>query len=123
MGMTSIRVTIFIMNDSYLQGTHLHDITAIGRSFTMANWWGLARARAHWGDIGAIDPGSTLSSTDIYQEGLRLGPTRIMSRGKAIREWYMDHLRPEHPPEGRHHRRPWRPDRRDPDGERRLGSF
>ena len=33
-----------------------------------------------------------MSSTNIYQEGLRLGPTRIVSRGKRIREWY-DHLK------------------------------
>lgn len=83
---------VFIMNDSYLQGTHLHDVTAIGGIFHDGELVGFGAARAHWGDIGAIDPGSTMQSTDIYQEGLRLGPTRIISRGKPIREWY-DHLR------------------------------
>ena len=33
-----------------------------------------------------------MESTNIYQEGLRLGPTRIVSKGTPIREWY-DHLR------------------------------
>ena len=33
-----------------------------------------------------------MESTSIYQEGLRLGPTRIVSKGRPIREWY-DHLR------------------------------
>ena len=33
--------------------------------------------------IGAIDDGPTMQSTDIYQEGLRLGPTRIISRGNG----------------------------------------
>ena len=83
---------IFIMNDSYMQGTHLHDITAIGPIFHEDELIGFGAARAHWNDIGAIDPGSTMESTNIYQEGLRLGPTRIVSRGKPIREWY-DHLR------------------------------
>ena len=83
---------VFIMNDSYLQGTHLHDVTAIGGIFRDGALVGFGAARAHWGDIGAIDPGSTMQSTDIYQEGLRLGPTRIISRGKQVREWY-DHLR------------------------------
>ena len=83
---------IFIMNDSYMQGTHLHDITAVGPIFHAGELIGFGAARAHWNDIGAIDPGSTMESTSIYQEGLRLGPTRIMSKRKPIREWY-DHLR------------------------------
>lgn len=83
---------IFIMNDSYLQGTHLHDITAVGPIFYEGELVGFGAARAHWGDIGAIDPGSVMGSTNIYQEGLRLGPTRIVRSGEPVREWY-DHLR------------------------------
>ena len=83
---------IFIMNDSYMQGTHLHDVTAVGPIFHGGELIGFGAARAHWSDIGAIDPGSTMESTNIYQEGLRLGPTRIVSGGTPIREWF-DHLR------------------------------
>lgn len=79
---------IFIINDSYLQGTHLHDITAVGPIFHEGELVGFGAARAHWNDIGAIDPGSTMGSTSIYHEGIRLGPTRIMSRGEPIPEWY-----------------------------------
>ncbi|WP_159587227.1 hydantoinase B/oxoprolinase family protein [Chelativorans xinjiangense] len=79
---------IFILNDSYLQGTHLHDITAIGPMFYKGELVGFGAARAHWQDIGAIDPGSTMGSTSIFHEGLRLGPTRIVSRFKPIPEWY-----------------------------------
>lgn len=86
------RGDIFIMNDSYMQGTHLHDITAIGPIFFEGELIGFGAARAHWNDIGAIDPGSTMGSTNIYQEGLRLGPTKIVRQGEPIREWY-DHLR------------------------------
>lgn len=83
---------IFIMNDSYMQGTHLHDVTAIGPIFYEGTLVGFGAARAHWNDIGAMDPGSTMSSQNIYQEGLRLGPTRVVSQGKPIREWF-DHLK------------------------------
>ncbi len=83
---------VFIMNDSYMQGTHLHDVTAVGPIFHNGELVGFGAARAHWGDIGAMDPGSVMGSTNIYQEGIRLGPTRIISKGKEIREWY-DHLR------------------------------
>ena len=51
---------IFILNDSYLQGTHLHDITAVGPLFHKGELVGFGAARAHWQDIGAIDPGSTM---------------------------------------------------------------
>lgn len=83
---------VFIMNDSYMQGTHLHDVTAVGPIFHSGELVGFGAARAHWGDIGAMDPGSVMGSTNIYQEGLRLGPTRIVNQGKPVREWY-DHLR------------------------------
>ena len=83
---------VFIMNDSYMQGTHLHDVTAVGPIFFEGELIGFGAARAHWNDIGAIDPGSTMGSTDIYQEGLRIGPTRIITHGKPIREWF-DHLK------------------------------
>jgi len=79
---------IFILNDSYLQGTHLHDVTAVGPMFYHGELVGFGAARAHWQDIGAIDPGSTMGSTSIYHEGLRLGPTRIVDKGKPLREWY-----------------------------------
>ncbi len=79
---------VFILNDSYLQGTHLHDVTAIGPLFYKDELVGFGAARAHWQDIGAIDPGSTMGSTSIFHEGLRLGPTRIVSRFKRIPEWY-----------------------------------
>ena len=77
---------IFILNDSYLQGTHLHDVTAVGPLFHQGELVGFGAARAHWQDIGAIDPGSTMGSTSIFHEGIRLGPTRIVKEGKPIPE-------------------------------------
>ncbi len=79
---------IFVLNDSYLQGTHLHDVTAVGPIFHEGILVGFGAARAHWNDIGAIDPGSTMGSTSIYHEGLRLGPTRIVKAFEPIEEWY-----------------------------------
>ena len=79
---------IFIMNDSYMQGSHLHDVSVVGPIFFGGELIGFGAARAHWNDIGAIDPGTVMGSTNIYQEGLRLGPTRIVAQGKPIREWY-----------------------------------
>ena len=79
---------VFIMNDSYMQGSHLHDVSVVGPIFFDGELIGFGAARAHWNDIGAIDPGTVMGSTNIYQEGLRLGPTRIVAQGKPIREWF-----------------------------------
>lgn len=47
---------VFIMNDSYLQGTHLHDVTAIGPIFHKSELVGFGAARAHWGISGRLTP-------------------------------------------------------------------
>ena len=78
---------VIIMNDSYLQGTHLHDVTTIAPIFHQGQCVVFAATRAHWQDIGGMDAGTTTSSTSIFQEGLRLGPTRIARNYEIIREW------------------------------------
>jgi len=47
---------------------------------------GFAVAKAHWIDIGSMDPGVTLRATEIYQEGLRLGPTQLADGGRLRRD-------------------------------------
>lgn len=79
---------VVAMNDSYLQGTHGHDVTVIGPIFHKGKIVGYAASRAHWQDLGAIDAGTTMGSTSIYQEGLRFGPTRIVRKYEPIQEWF-----------------------------------
>jgi N-methylhydantoinase B len=68
----------FLVNDSFLVGSHLHDVTAVSPVFGQNELIGWTAAKAHWNDIGGKDPGFTVDSTEIYQEGIRLGPIRIM---------------------------------------------
>ena len=83
---------VFYMNDSYMTGTHLNDSTIITPIFWQGERIGFAASRAHWLDVGAKDPGSPVDSSEIYQEGMRWGPTRLYRRGKA-REDVIDVLR------------------------------
>ena len=62
---------VWIMNDSYLTGTHLNDMTVFGPIFHDDELVGFAASRAHWLDVGAKDPGGPMDSTTIYQEGMR----------------------------------------------------
>jgi N-methylhydantoinase B len=77
---------VWIMNDSYLAGTHLNDITVYGPIFHDEELVGFAASRAHWLDVGAKDAGAPMDSTEIYQEGLRLGPTKVVEGGLERRD-------------------------------------
>ncbi len=83
---------VFYMNDSYMTGTHLNDSTIIMPIFWRGSRVGFAASRAHWLDVGAKDPGTPVDSHEIYQEGMRWGPTRLYEDGKP-REDVIDLLR------------------------------
>lgn len=75
---------VWVMNDAYISGAHLNDVTVYAPIFTTSSepeLLGFAAARAHWIDVGSKDPGGSMDSTSIYQEGLRLGATRIVRSG------------------------------------------
>jgi len=76
---------VWILNDSYLAGTHLNDVTIFGPVFVDATLVGFTASRAHWIDVGSKDPGGSMDSTTIFQEGLRLGPQKLVEGGNKVR--------------------------------------
>lgn len=76
---------VWVLNDSYIGGTHLNDCTVYAPIFVGEELVGFAASRAHWIDMGSKDPGGSMDSTNIYQEGLRMGPTRIVMRRRRMR--------------------------------------
>jgi N-methylhydantoinase B len=79
---------IAILNDPYAGGTHLPDITmvlpvfAAGRNrpvFYVSN-------RAHHADVGGAHPGSMGPAREIFAEGIRIPPVRIVRGGEIDRE-------------------------------------
>jgi N-methylhydantoinase B len=76
---------VWILNDSYLGGTHLNDVTIFGPVFVGETLVGFTASRAHWIDVGSKDPGGSMDSVVIFQEGLRLGPQKLVSGG--VDEW------------------------------------
>jgi N-methylhydantoinase B len=83
---------VFYMNDSYMTGTHLNDATIFGPIYWQDRLVGFSATRAHWLDVGGKDAGGPMDSREIYQEGMRWGPTRIYDRGEP-REDIIDLLR------------------------------
>ncbi|MCX5215523.1 hydantoinase B/oxoprolinase family protein [Kitasatospora sp. NBC_00240] len=75
---------VWILNDSYVAGTHLNDVTIFGPVFVDADLVGFTATRAHWIDVGSKDPGGSMDSVTIFQEGLRLGPQKLVEAGQEV---------------------------------------
>ena len=73
---------IYILNDPYLTGSHLNDVVIQSPIFYQNQLVGFTSSKAHWRDMGGKNAGLITDSTEIYQEGLRLGPTRIVAAGE-----------------------------------------
>lgn len=74
---------IILVNDPYVGGTHLNDVTIIFPVFRDDRLIFFPAVREHWPDVGGMVPGSMSGkATEIYQEGIRIPPIKIMERGK-----------------------------------------
>lgn len=77
---------MFICNDPYLGATHQPDVATVAPVFhggVLRAWVG---ASGHWLDIGGPEPGGfNMNAHSVFDEGLRLPPTRIVDGG-VVRE-------------------------------------
>ncbi len=71
-----------IVNDPFLGGTHLPDITLIAPVYFAGELLAFIANRAHHADIGAESPGSMPLSKSLDEEGLIIPPTHLISQGK-----------------------------------------
>ena len=72
---------VFVHNDPYFGGSHLPDVNVVRPAFHDGRLLGYACLRAHWPDVGSATPGSYGAVTQIFGEGLRIPPLRLISRG------------------------------------------
>jgi len=82
---------VAILNDPFAGGTHLPDITMVapvflsgekkkaGRMKPRADFY--TASRAHHADVGGMTPGSMGPATEIFQEGVRIPPLKIVKSG------------------------------------------
>src|SRR6267154_5270631 len=88
---------VVMLNDPFRGGTHLPDITLVmpvyvagrksggrGRLLHTATPDFYVASRAHHADVGGMYPGSMGPCREIYQEGLRIPPVKIMRAGKIV---------------------------------------
>ncbi len=88
---------IAVLNDPYAGGTHLPDVTMVAAVYAESKKRKAASSRAkpqsgplfyvanraHHADIGGATPGSMGRADEIYQEGLRIPPVRLMIAGRV----------------------------------------
>ena len=81
---------IVILNDPYLGGTHLPDITMVAPVYAEADGGkrltGFVSARGHHSDVGGMTPGSLPLSTELYQEGTIIPPLKLAKGGRLNQE-------------------------------------
>jgi N-methylhydantoinase B len=75
---------LVVLNDPYLGGTHLPDITMVSPVFVEADDDPpfFVASRAHHADVGGMSPGSMPLAREIYQEGLIIPPVKLVEAGQ-----------------------------------------
>ena len=81
---------VVILNDPYLGGTHLPDITLVSPVFRRGRGaparCGFVASRAHHADVGGMAPGSMPLASELVQEGVIIPPLRLERRGRRNHE-------------------------------------
>src|SRR5579872_3312019 len=82
---------VVMLNDPFEGGTHLPDITLVASFHTTINGDPdfYVASRAHHADVGGAYPGSMGLCREIYQEGFRIPPVKIMRAGEMQRDVLM----------------------------------
>lgn len=90
---------VAILNDPYLGGTHLPDVTLASPVFAGRTLVGFVASRAHHADIGGMAPGSMPVARELWQEGVIIPPLRLVAAGRLNEELYALILRNVRSPE------------------------
>src|SRR6478672_3032747 len=88
-----------IVNDPYLGGTHLPDVTLASPVFVGRRHVGFVASRAHHADIGGMAPGSMPVARELWQEGVIIPPLRLVEAGRLNESLYSLILRNVRSPE------------------------
>lgn len=74
---------VVIVNDPYECGTHLMDVKLVAPVFADGKLVAFVANTGHWPDVGGSVPGGfSARATEIYQEGIRIPPLKLIERGR-----------------------------------------
>ncbi|HUF53260.1 MAG TPA: hydantoinase B/oxoprolinase family protein [Dehalococcoidia bacterium] len=79
---------VVILNDPYLSGTHLPDVTMVAPVFVGGSYEPafFTASRGHQADIGGSSPGSMGAAQELFQEGLIVPPVRFFRAGELVED-------------------------------------
>ncbi len=85
------RGDVVLLNDPFAGGTHLPDLTLVSPVFLGARAATVPPAvpdfyvasRAHHADVGGSAPGSMPLAREVFEEGLRIPPVRLVREGRV----------------------------------------
>ncbi len=72
----------FFLNDPYIIGAHTNDLLITKPIFWKGEILAWVASLTHTVEVGAMEPGATAHSTDIFQEGLRIPGMKIIEKGE-----------------------------------------
>lgn len=72
---------MMVMNDPFMGGTHLPDVTVIAPVFITGELVAFVVNRAHHANIGATTPGSMPVSSKLDEEGVLIKPQLLIKKG------------------------------------------
>ncbi len=83
--------SMIAVNNPYISGTHLNDVTVVKPIFSKEtskrSLIAFAANKAHHADVGGKVPGSiSVDATSLFEEGFILNPTYLMRRNEFVRE-------------------------------------
>ena len=78
---------MWVVNDPYLSGTHLNDVTLIRPVYWQGELVGYAANKAHHTDVGGSVPGSmSADAPELFAEGLIVPPMLLMEGDAPLRQ-------------------------------------
>jgi N-methylhydantoinase B len=81
-----------LLNDPFAGGTHLPDLTLVTPVFLTPRRGAhsapdfYVASRAHHADVGGAAPGSLPLAREVYEEGLRIPPVRLVLAGRIVND-------------------------------------
>jgi len=74
---------MWIMNDTYIGGSHLQDVQIIAPVFADGELFAVMATTGHWMDMGGNVPGGWgPKATEIHQEGIIIPPVKLYEEGR-----------------------------------------
>jgi len=85
-----------MVNDPYVAGTHLNDVTLFGPVYAGGVLVGWVAVKAHHVDVGGRVPGSIGGASSLWDEGVVVGVRRVVEGGRVdegFLEWFASQTR------------------------------